>query len=247
MDLDAYTAAVDGQINFFRAISTDRPLNLILTSTNNTILHVYITSLVDGSDPTTSDFVCGILDGYPSMILQVNDKHETPLHLASRYGHDHMIEMLIYYCAKALHVDHDVEPGIRPVEQMLRMMNNQGETALHEAVRFNHTKVVSLLLREYPNLSSANNVGETPIYIAAEKGFESMIIEILDNSNLPLMHGGPLGRTALHAAIIRNEEGNAYLFSFICFLFFCFVLVKTSFKFLKFIVILLKKLFVDQK
>lgn len=214
MDLEAYTAAVDGQIDFFRAISSDHPLNLILTSTNNTILHVYITSLVDGSDQRTSDFVRGILNAYPSMIQQVNDKHETPLHLASRYGHDHMIQMLIHYCAN---VDHDLEPEITPVEQMLRMMNNQGETALHEAVRFNHVKAVNLLLKEDPHLNSANNIGETPIYIAAEKGFESMVTEILENSNLPLVHGGPLGRTALHAAIIRNEEGNSYLFFFICF------------------------------
>ncbi|KAB1227578.1 hypothetical protein CJ030_MR1G017407 [Morella rubra] len=77
--------------------------------------------------------------------------------------------------------------------------------ALHEAVRRNHLTVVILLLTEDPDFSySANDAGETPLYIAIERNFKAVALKILESCVSP-SYGGPLGRTALHAAVIQYD------------------------------------------
>jgi len=214
MDCDSYNAAAEGKIEVFKDI---------------TFLHIYITALnsksksptpIAGSESTTTlnagsesttNFVEKNLEMCPPLLQQANVKGETPLHIAARYGHDDIVDVLINYCAKPL--NQDLEGGIEAVKEMLKMMNKEKDTALHEAVRYNHLKVVKLLIEKDPNFSySANDTGETPLYIAAERGFKDVVIKILDKCKSP-MHGGPLGRTALHATIINGHghSGTAYL------------------------------------
>ena len=174
------------------------------------------TSALNAGLESTTNFVKEILDVCPLLLQQANAKEETPLHIAARYGHSDIVEVLIKYCAQARH-DKDLEEGIEPVKEMLKMTNKEKDTALHEAVRYNHLEVVELLISKDPNFSySANNAGETPLYIAAERGFEDVLFQILDECKSP-MHGGPLGRTALHAAVLRggtvSGNGTIYLFS----------------------------------
>jgi prophage DNA circulation protein len=233
MDRDSYNAATKGKIEVFKNIADHYSLALLLTANKNTILHIYITALnsqfesrtpIARSESTTTlntrtesttNFVEEILEMCSPLLWQANVKGETPLHIAARYGHDDIVKVLIKYCAQTPH--QDLEGGIEPVKEMLRMTNKEKDTALHEAVRFRHLKVVTLLIETDPNFSySANDAGETPLYIAAERGFEDVVIEILDECKSP-MHGGggPLGRTALHAAVIWGDkyEGTFYLFS----------------------------------
>jgi hypothetical protein len=248
MSCDSYNAAAKGNIDFFKA-TTNQSFDLLRTPNKNTILHIYITALDSGSKSTlnvglestktlnagaesktpntgsesTDNFVEKILEMCPSLLLQANTKGETPLHIAARYGHDDIVEVLIKYCAQTLH-DQDLEEGIEPVKEMLRMTNKEKDTALHEAVRYNHLEVVKLLISKDPDFSySANDAGETPLYIAAEREFTSVLIEILDKCKSP-MHGGPLDRTALHAAVthynsavIHSDTGTIYLFIFSMF------------------------------
>ena len=93
------------------------------------------------------------------------------------------------------------------------MTNKEKDTALYEAVRYNHIEVVKLLISKDPDFSySANDAGETPLYIATERKFKDVLFEILDKCKSP-MDGGPLGRTALHSAVIQYDNGTTYLFS----------------------------------
>jgi hypothetical protein len=63
---------------------------------------------------------------------------------------------------------------------------------LHEVVRYNHPKVVLLLIETDPEFSYfVNDTGETSLYIVVERGFENVVIEILDKCKSP-MHGAPL-------------------------------------------------------
>ncbi|XP_059448139.1 ankyrin repeat-containing protein At5g02620-like [Corylus avellana] len=167
------------------------------------------TTLNAGAESTTN-FVEEILKMCPSLLWQANAKCETPLHIAARYGHDGIVEVLIEYCAQTraqTRHDQDLEEEIEPVKELLRMTNKEKDTALHEAVRYNHLEVVKLLISKDPDFSySANDAGETPLYIAAERGFEDVLFEILDKCKSP-MHGGPLGRTALHAAVMPSGTG----------------------------------------
>jgi hypothetical protein len=230
MDYDSYNAATEGNIEFFKNRQSD--LDRLLTPNENTVLHIYIIALksksqsttpIAGSESTTlnagskstTNFVKKILKMCSKLLKKANTKGETPLHMAARYGHDYIVEVLIKYCAKTPYHE-DLEGGIGlAVKEMLRTVNKKNDTALHEAVRYNHLNVVQLLIGTDPNFSySANDAGETPLYIAAERGFEDVVIKILDKCKSPIMHGGPLGRTVLHAAVIRKRTGTTYFLGF---------------------------------
>jgi len=152
----------------------------------------------------------------PPLLFQANKKGEIPLHLAATYGHSNVVKVLID-CAKALPTD--PESGVTEAKKMLRMTNEEQDTALHEAARNIRVHVVEILTKEDPEFSySANVLGETPLYIAAsimrwvseERG--TVIDEILTNC-ISVDYGGPNGRTALHAASKMGDDGKILLSS----------------------------------
>lgn len=90
---------------------------------------------------------------------------------------------------------------------MLGMTNNQNDTALHKAVQHNHVEVVQKLTKNDPDFAyTANDVGETPLYMAVERGFQNLVARILGTCTA-VTYQGPDGTTALHAAVYGNDEG----------------------------------------
>ena len=74
-----------------------------------------------------------------------------------------------------------LQGGRAACKVMLRMSNEEGDTALHEAVRYHHSEVVKLLIEEDTEFSyGANSEGNTPLYIAADRGFTDLVQVILD-------------------------------------------------------------------
>ena len=203
MDPSLYNAAIKSDINTFKQRREHLDLRLLLTPNKNTVLHINITAQYGSSK--SAEFVKEILVMCPPQLLQVNIRDETLLHIAARYGDLSVVNLLIQ-TAKA-DSNKDLESGTESVRQMLRMLNKEKDTALHEAVRNNHLDVVKLLIKEDPDFSyHANHAGETPLYLAAERGYRDLVFEILRNCNSPA-HSGPFGLTALHAAVIRKDEG----------------------------------------
>nr|XP_048333413.1 protein ACCELERATED CELL DEATH 6-like isoform X1 [Ziziphus jujuba var. spinosa] len=193
-----YWAAARGDFSMFQ--DKDQLQNL-LTPNKNTILHIYITT-AEYLKPTT--FVESVLTKCPALLMQPNKKNETPLHIAARYGHDSILKMLIQH-AKGLHPQNQ-ERGLEEARRMMRMLNENHDTAFHEAVRFHHLSVVQILIEEDPNLVYlANREQETPLYMAAERGYSDIVFKILDKCKSPNT-GGPDGRNALHAATIRKDQ-----------------------------------------
>ncbi|KAG4153460.1 hypothetical protein ERO13_D04G184600v2 [Gossypium hirsutum] len=160
-----------------------------------------------------SDFIEQILSKCPSMLLQTNAKGQTPLHVAARYGHSAIVKLLIKSCAKAR--DGDLEKlgmdEVNAVRGMLRIRDQESNTALHEAARCGNVEVVKALLEfEEPDFPySANKKQETPLYIAARRGDGGMLSILLDKSK-STAHGGPHGRTALHAAAMAGDAEQVY-------------------------------------
>ncbi|KAM1528994.1 hypothetical protein ACFX1Z_018256 [Malus domestica] len=225
MERDVFRAAKQGNLDTLREHAEH--LDLKLTATDNTVLHVYIACL---SRPTSGQntlepagIVNDILEMCPALLRQHNQSGETALHLAARQGLVDIVGVLIDQATK-VHHHGDLEQGrvlteeeeARLQKQMLiRKTNKKNNTALHEAVRFNQLFVVEKLTIEDPECSfAANDSGETPLYLATERGNLSVVsrmlknIETLKERNVPTNYiGGPNGRTALHAAVIRMDKG----------------------------------------
>ncbi|CAN6541410.1 unnamed protein product [Malus baccata var. baccata] len=209
IDLDVFNAAKQGNVDALR--EHGEHLDIKLTATKNTVLHIYIAC---SSSPTfnesekqvleSTNIVEDILKTCPALLLQQNESGETALHIAARHGRAGIVGALIR-AAKARH--DDLEKGVLSEEawkMLIRATNNGKDTALHEAVRFNHFAVVEILTREDPEcLYTANGDGETPIYMAVERGYCDLVYKMMKTCKNPV-YKGPNGRTALHAAVTIN-------------------------------------------
>ncbi|KAK0603714.1 hypothetical protein LWI29_007833 [Acer saccharum] len=198
-----YSAAADGDIDKFQQHA--RVLDQILTPYGNTILHIHITARISQN----MDFVREILGMCPELLWKTNKKGETLLHMAARHGHADVAKYLLQECKNTPYQNHhhDQELGINSTSTrlMLQMVNEAKDTALHEAVRYNHLDVVQLLTKEDPSLPyDVNKSDETPLYLAVERGYAEILEEILSTCVSPADHG-PYSRTALHTAVICNN------------------------------------------
>ncbi|XP_021811557.1 ankyrin repeat-containing protein At5g02620-like [Prunus avium] len=226
MDLDVFNAAKEGKIDVLRGHDPQH-LNQILTPTRNTVLHVYIAyastpKLVKPKEeapikPTSVVVVEDILQICPTLLWQQNESGETALDMAAKHGLAEIVELLIQ-TAKARRCE-DLEHGAAAFSLSssseeeaaywniyIRTLSKEKDTALHEAVRFKHLDVVEILIREDPDFSYPPNVaGETPLYLAAERRYKALFSEILRTCKHPT-YQGPIGRTALHAAVIYGDE-----------------------------------------
>ncbi|KAK3043493.1 hypothetical protein RJ639_002072, partial [Escallonia herrerae] len=199
MDSTIWQAAISGDIATLKK-NKDK-LASQATPTNNTVLHLAC---------QFGNLACAreILSMHPSLLGCLNARHETALHLAARAGNDRCVKALVdFSCAP---VDRDIEGRGAAAEggrDMLRMVNEDQDTPLHEAVRYNHPSTVRTLVQLDPEfMHPANAAGETPVYLAAERG-DNYLLSSIVNSCKSVAYGGPDGRTALHGAIISNSKG----------------------------------------
>ncbi|KAG4153447.1 hypothetical protein ERO13_D04G184100v2 [Gossypium hirsutum] len=200
-ELKIFSVVLASLIRFLNSevlASLNRFLNSFLTTIERKIKSDFIKK--------KPDFVEQILSKCPSLLLQTNAKGQTPLHVAAGYGHSAIVKLLINSCAKAR--DGDFELGmdqVSAVREMLRIRDQESNTALHEAAGCGNVEVVKALLEfEDPDFPySANKKQETPLYIAAKRRDGGVLNVILEKSK-STAHGGPHGRTALHAAAMAG-------------------------------------------
>ncbi|KAJ0014573.1 hypothetical protein Pint_21266 [Pistacia integerrima] len=137
---------------------------------------------------------------------QVNANGDTPLHVAAKCRHSAMVKILFQHSKARRGTSQS--GGLNSVWEMLKMANNEKNAALHEAVQYGSLEVVKVLTRRGdPDFSySTNSYGETPLYLAAARESPEMVVAILGSCRAAA-HGGPVGKTALHAAVMsRNSE-----------------------------------------
>lgn len=116
-----------------------------------------------------------------------------------------IVVQALIQAAKAL--PDEIESGVGVDKAILRMANEGKDTALHEAVRYHHPEVVKLLIEEDPQFTYGPNIsGGTPLYMAVERGHGDLVQIIIDNTSTSPAYSGILGRTALHAAVISNDQ-----------------------------------------
>ncbi|KAK3008591.1 hypothetical protein RJ639_014710, partial [Escallonia herrerae] len=192
MDLSLYRAAIGGDVDIIR----QQWMNLEhqLTPNNNTVLHV-------AAMFCNTECANEVLRYSPSLSCRVNIQGDTALHISARNGCSGIVEALV----KCTRLDTE---RVGAGKEMLRMLNKENDTPLHEAVRNCRFDVVKLLVKEDPDFSCpANNLKETPLYLASEKGYHNFVLLILETCTEPA-YSGPDGRTALHGAAISNSKGS---------------------------------------
>ncbi|KAI8561145.1 hypothetical protein RHMOL_Rhmol04G0315000 [Rhododendron molle] len=106
------------------------------------------------------------------------------------------------------------------VEEIMRATKVDRDTALHMAARNRLEKenrctyldVVKLLSEEDAEFQHPpNNFQETPLYLAAERGIMGVAIvdTLVETYKSLLTYSGPCGRTALHAAALKDFTGQS--------------------------------------
>ncbi|KAH9742671.1 ANK REP REGION domain-containing protein [Citrus sinensis] len=167
--------------------------------------------VIESLENLSTKFIEEILEKCPSLLLQVNAKGETPLHVAAKFGHSDIVRFLVERAKLPQHENEELESGVGAAWQMIRMANNEKNTALHEAACCENVDVVKILTKEDPDYPySANNYGKTPLYMAAESSSSDMVLALLEKST-PVSHEGPNGKTALHAAAMEFRFADAAL------------------------------------
>ncbi|KAM3268228.1 hypothetical protein P3S67_031169 [Capsicum chacoense] len=153
----------------------------------NTILHV-------AAHYGRAHFAAEVPKITPALLWHQSKKNETVLHIAANEGHIEVVHLLL-----------SIEEHYK--EKLMRMTYENGDTALHKAVRSRHQDVARLLVKEDPEFEfPSNKAQETPLYLAAESGLREALVEILNSCKQPTSSPGPLNRTPLHAAVIQNTR-----------------------------------------
>ncbi|PWA65761.1 ankyrin repeat-containing protein [Artemisia annua] len=161
---------------------------LELTPNKNTILHL-VSQIGD------IEYAHDILVKHPSLVKHRNSEGETAAYVAAREGHVDILAIIISY----LKTKND------NIESFL-VRSKDKDTALHIAVQNHHVGVVFWLIKEIPQLVNLiNDCNESPIYLAAERGYYHTLKNML-NEGETRTFDGPRGKTALHAAAISGSK-----------------------------------------
>lgn len=157
-----FQLAVEGKFEaLHERMMLARPLQLVTPVHKDTILHIHITAR---SGNASVEFVRKVLEMCNDLLWKTS----------SEDGH---------YCTWLLDMDIaiDIARILIPVRQhlpnsedeeaarrLLTMVTKSGDTALHEAVRYNHLEVVKILIEVNPDhpCYRPNGDGKTPLYLA---------------------------------------------------------------------------------
>ncbi|KAG9456235.1 hypothetical protein H6P81_000743 [Aristolochia fimbriata] len=205
MDPRLVKAARSNDPRLFRQLVSNNPHIILQASPqgNNVLLIA--------ADRGSNELVQEILNGPHQWLLDSdNVKGDSAIHVAARAGNKMVLTSLLCWC----NYNRDdnggsiSEAGLK----ILRKMNGERNNALHEGVRNRHLSVVELLLEADPSLSCCvNAMGESPLYCASDRGYTEIVYQILKKTSTLTesrgrdFYGGPISRTALHAAVIRGN------------------------------------------
>ena len=144
-----------------------------------------------------------------------NDKHESPLHIASSYGYLDIVKLLVENKANIDSVD---EKGNTPLmcacenkheetalflihsKANLNIFNNEKNSPLHSAVRNNFIRIIEEGIKRGCDLNIIDKNDNTPLIEASRIG-NTEIIKLLANNRANVNSQNILGQTALYFAV----------------------------------------------
>ena len=135
--------------------------------------------------------------------MKKNSKGNTPLHVAVRWAGTSSTVKLIIQKAKD---QQDVEAG---GQQLLSMVNEDGDTALQVAVRYDNDdefEIVRELMKEDPKLAiHVNNAGESALFLAVDRENYKMARYILSAALDDCSYAGRHDMNVLHALVLHTS------------------------------------------
>ncbi|RVX09361.1 Protein accelerated cell death 6 [Vitis vinifera] len=167
MDLQLYRAATEADVDGFL---------------NNTLLHVAAAS-------GNLEIVALIVYRYPWLATKTNSNGDTALHLAAKAGDELTLSVIVQLLTSDVHSQSSgySRVWVKEVEDddlPFRKRNKQGNTALHEALINGHQWVALNLFGSDPQVVFyLNREGKSPLYLAAEAGYDSCVLAMLKSSN----------------------------------------------------------------
>jgi ankyrin repeat protein len=132
------------------------------------------------------DAVTALVEKHGAEINTVNDFGESPLCEASRLGHFEMARYLL--------------------SQEARLVASESTgSVLHAAVSSGRKEVVQLILDAGANVNATNDLGETPLHLAAKEDERVSIVELLLQRGADVSARRLFEETPLDLAIERNS------------------------------------------
>ncbi|KAK1308251.1 Ankyrin repeat-containing protein [Acorus calamus] len=209
MDPRIYRYAMSGDTNSMRKLVKEDQLDLThqLTLHSNNALHI-------AAQHGHRAFAEELIHLSPSLLFRSNFDGDLPLHVAAREGHMDLVDILIDSLKNIANPDDevaDLESTDASMPQAVWLkINLKGNTALHEAMRFRHTKVAMALLGFDPRLADGlNHAGESPLYLGCELRVMVVVERILSCGSFRVE--GLNGRTPLHASAISGHYGITHM------------------------------------
>ncbi|XP_071724312.1 protein ACCELERATED CELL DEATH 6-like [Rutidosis leptorrhynchoides] len=194
MDIDLFRAASKGDVD----------------SSAYTLLHV-------AAELGNDEIVRPIADHSPSLVFNRNLEGDTPLHVAAKSGRSSVVTFLqTGLDLVVLDSDQDLaqsssssSSSSREADQLLRIRNNKGNTALHEALIHSHSEVAENLVEADPQVSFYLNYEEkSPLFLAAHLGYGTCLISMLmmPSPSYERLKGNPAIHAAIHKAATKRRR-----------------------------------------
>ena len=146
---------------------------------------------------------------FPELLTKRNVKGDTPLHVAARAKNPNVVKMIL--SVKLPSTSEGVNLLKNEDNELTRLKNEYGNTALHEAVYTNHFETASHLFEADKAVAHhLNKSGKSALYIAVINSNREILFLLLSAPfvDRPLSHG----ISPLHAAISKRDSGVYYIF-----------------------------------
>ncbi|CAN6969859.1 unnamed protein product [Brassica rapa subsp. trilocularis] len=120
-----------------------------------------------------------IASAWPFLLMERDSKYQLPLHVAARAGHVSVVLALVQIVTFVSDkMSREGMEGLNPYV----LKNNDGDTALHLAMKCLNVYCVIPLGETYPQAwFLANNKGISPLFIAVQEGFTELVKYLLEN------------------------------------------------------------------
>jgi hypothetical protein len=167
-----------------------------------------------------------LLKANPGLVFsQASYANQTPLHLASEYGHKDVAELLL---ANKADVEAKAHGGWTPLLQAVfgghkdlvellvankadvNVREDAGRTPLQVAAENDYTEIAAFLLARKADVNAKERDGATPLHTAVALGHKGMV-ELLLANKAEINAKDNKGRTPLGFAVLHNDKDLAEL------------------------------------